>query len=562
MPKDDQKPSAARSWTFRFAALTLTVVSALAATGLARWLRPDAPQPVGREETKPAAANGLGSHLFRGWTKPDLVIVLSGQQHGYVLPCGCSDPQFGGLERRYNFLQMVKGKGWPVAAVDLGDVPQRSLFTPAQPGPVPLANLQGLIKYRYSMIALKRMGYTAVGLGEYEAAMPLFNALGEYALNDPQPRVLAANLLNRDENFPDQVRSWEATQPAGSSLRLGVTAFVGRTVGERITDPKVRFATEDAGAKIVRDVLKEMNGKADVRVLLYQGEKNHAPKGQPPTDALACAKAFPQFQVVLCLGEEEPSAEPTRVGDSLVISVGHKGKYVGAVGVWRTDKADHPFELRYQLVELGEEYLTPKGKEADQPILQLMEAYTRELKRDNFLAKYGQIKHELQVEAPGAMPVYVGSERCKKCHESAYDVWKKETPEHRSHSHAYQTLVDARRPSLRQFDAECVVCHVTGFGYKSGFTDAERTPKLKDVGCENCHGPGSEHVKDPTSKQWQLLMNKWRPKENETAAEKSKRQGKIDQFCQRCHNVDNDVTWLKEGFEKKWAKIAHPTPVE
>src|SRR5262249_55236313 len=104
MPKDDQKPSAARSWTFRFAALTLTVVSALAATGLARWLRPDAPQPVGREETKPAAANGLGAHLFRGWTKPDLVIVLSGQQHGYVLPCGCSDPQFGGLERRYNFL--------------------------------------------------------------------------------------------------------------------------------------------------------------------------------------------------------------------------------------------------------------------------------------------------------------------------------------------------------------------------------------------------------------------------------------------------------------------------
>jgi hypothetical protein len=561
-PKDEQTaaPSAARSWTFRLAALALTVVSALAATGLARWLRPDhRPQPASGDHPPSAAKSGFPARLFAGWSKPDLVIVLSGQQHGYVLPCGCSNPQFGGLERRYNFIQLLKEQGWPVTAVDLGDVPQRSLFSPSQPGPVPLANEQGLIKYRYSMNALKRMGYAAVGLGENEAAMPLFNALGEFALNEPKPRVLVANLLNRDENFPQHegLRSWEAVQPTGSSLRLGITAVVGRTVAERIKDPKVRFAVEDACAQIVRGTLKEMDGKADVRLLLYQGEKNRAAKGQPATDAVACARAFPQFQVVQCLGEEEPSAEPTPVGNSLVISVGHKGKYVGVVGVWRTGKADHPYELRYQLVELGEEYLTPPNKETTHPILQLMEEYTRELKRDKYLARYGQIKHELQVEAPPAVPVYVGSDKCKKCHESAYEVWQK-TP----HSHAYQTLVDARRPSLRQYDAECVVCHVTGFGYVSGFTDAERTPKLKDVGCESCHGPGSAHVKDPTSKQWQLLLNKWRPKEDETAKEKTTRQGHIERFCVRCHNVDNDVTWPHEGFEKKWAKIAHPTPVE
>src|SRR5882724_6944156 len=41
--------------------------------------------------------------LFRDWPanrKPDVVLVLSGQEHGYLQPCGCSKPQLGGLVRR------------------------------------------------------------------------------------------------------------------------------------------------------------------------------------------------------------------------------------------------------------------------------------------------------------------------------------------------------------------------------------------------------------------------------------------------------------------------------
>ena len=34
-----------------------------------------------------------------------------------------------------------------------------------------------------------------------------------------------------------------------------------------------------------------------------------------------------------------------------------------------------------------------------------------------------------------------------------------------------------------------------GFEYESGFVSAETTPQFKDVGCENCHGPGSEHIR-------------------------------------------------------------------
>src|SRR5262245_61436935 len=96
------------------AALTVGVVLAVRWSGVGhKASASDGPQ-----------LDGGAPLLFREWPKPDFVLLLSGQQHGYVLPCGCSRPQYGGLERRYNFLKSLEQRGWPVVAVDLGDVPQ------------------------------------------------------------------------------------------------------------------------------------------------------------------------------------------------------------------------------------------------------------------------------------------------------------------------------------------------------------------------------------------------------------------------------------------------------
>ena len=70
-----------------------------------------------------------------------------------------------------------------------------------------------------------------------------------------------------------------------------------------------------------------------------------------------------------------------------------------------------------------------------------------------------------------------------------FKIWEKS-----AHGNAYKSLVDAKRPSNRQFDPECIVCHTVGFGYESGFFDADKTNQLRNVGCENCHGPGGEHI--------------------------------------------------------------------
>src|SRR5262249_19309624 len=166
--------------------------------------------------------------------------------------------------------------------------------------------------------------------------------------------------------------------------------------------------------------------------------------------------------------------------------------------------------------------------EKPNPVLGLLEEYTQQVKRDNYLAKYPRQKHPVQLAFPNA--TYVGSTKCKSCHKDAYQVWEKP-----GHSHAFAALEQAKRPALRQYDGECVVCHVVGFQYDGGFRDEKQTAFLKHVGCESCHGPGSEHIKNKNNPQLHALMNPWKiqPGENE-----KQHKLRVDQSCQKCHDTD------------------------
>ena len=53
----------------------------------------------------------------------------------------------------------------------------------------------------------------------------------------------------------------------------------------------------------------------------------------------------------------------------------------------------------------------------------------------------------------------------------------------------------------KQFNLECVDCHVTGYD-KPGGSTVTHVDNLKDVQCEVCHGPGSRHVADPANKEF------------------------------------------------------------
>ena len=84
-------------------------------------------------------------------------------------------------------------------------------------------------------------------------------------------------------------------------------------------------------------------------------------------------------------------------GKSMVVAPGRKGKYVAVVGAWKTGDPKKPFDLKYERVEMTEDFLTSKDQEKGHPVASLMESYTAELKAQKYLERYGQVKHALQV---------------------------------------------------------------------------------------------------------------------------------------------------------------------
>ena len=53
--------------------------------------------------------------LLDGWEVPAAALLLTGEQHGYFEPCGCTLGQSGGMTRRASLVRQLEARGWKVA---------------------------------------------------------------------------------------------------------------------------------------------------------------------------------------------------------------------------------------------------------------------------------------------------------------------------------------------------------------------------------------------------------------------------------------------------------------
>jgi hypothetical protein len=184
-------------------------------------------------------------------------------------------------------------------------------------------------------------------------------------------------------------------------------------------------------------------------------------------------KKIESIDCIICPGESDNPTLLSEHGERpLLFTVGQLGKYVASLEI--TPKSEQGFELKFSSIEVSEDL--PR----DKALVELYSNYQQIVSQSNLLESYPKLVLPAGLE-------YVGSEQCKTCHGYEYDKWST-----KAHAHAYETLEKVGSED----DPECVVCHVVGMDYESGFVTKEITPNLKDVGCENCHGPGSEHVKN------------------------------------------------------------------
>jgi len=97
---------------------------------------------------------------------------------------------------------------------------------------------------------------------------------------------------------------------------------------------------------------------------------------------------------------------------------------------------------------------------------------------------------------------FVGSKKCMPCHIAIYKSW-----EATNMAKAYESLKPGVKAEAKQkagldpqkdytTDAVCLGCHTTGYGKPGGFVSLEKTPTLAGVGCEACHGAGTDYLKE------------------------------------------------------------------
>jgi hypothetical protein len=568
----EMSPESTRRWTgFMVVAAALIVL----ALGFSIGRRFFGPAEAGGDKNDPLTE--IPNTLFRGWPKPDLAILLSGQTLGYLQPCGCSEPQYGGLVRRYNLVKLLEKKGWTVEGIELGEIypnpkylsDQARIFLPEQ----------ARDKFRTTLRALELANYRDFGLGLTEMQMPLLSALTDFN----QLNLKNLKPLSLDLKDPEQLL-WEkfkvrSDHVVGTQVKVGVSSMIAPSVAKELVGiPLVDFFPNNAMIKVLLPAFAKQ--KVDAAILLVHGTEQEAEEVARLCFAeRAKNPALPKINLIVHtsfadIGPSQPQEVKDQQGKDTGIRrlyMGHKGKEVGVLGVYRRPGGGTN-DLKYELVHMGPEFNTPEAQVKDHKMMELMEEYSQSVKNNDYLGAYKALRtrHESQKNpnllGMGFDAKYVGSKRCGDCHTKAYEVWKN-TP----HAKAFDELVTAKNPGLRQFDPECVTCHTVGFKHPTGYYDpptganpvqiANFNEKLLHVGCESCHGPGSFHANAPNNKNFLPIINPIKLKDAQGNPDPTA-MVLLDRFCQQCHDSENDVHWgrgaNKKPVEKSWAKISHP----
>lgn len=456
-----------------------------------------------------------GPENYKTWKRPDVTLVVTGQQHGYIEPCGCTglERQKGGMARRFTFMKQLRDMGWNLLPVDAGNQVRRFGQQPA-------------IKLQQTVKALKAMEYKAVGFGPDDIRLGVGDLLA-VAAGDDDSMFASANVVLIDPSLMAKTKVIET-----GGRKVGVTSVLDpESMGDAPKSDEILI--EDAKVSTLSAVGELTAAGADFKVLLFFGKEETGQqlvRDVPGFDLLVAAGGY---------GEPTFRAEPIEGTETRMIVTGSKGMYAGLVGIY----GDQP--MKYARVPLTHEF-----KDAPE-MRQLMKEYQDQLKVVGLggLGLLPPIPHL-------STNKFVGSEKCGDCHTTAYEIWQG-TP----HAEATEHIVhppEERGDVPRHFDPECITCHVTGWNnvefypYESGYLSLEESGHLTGSGCENCHGPGSAHVAAETDGADDDVLTALREEMRltlENAREK----------CMECHDLDNSPDFHEpDAFEDiYWPEVEH-----
>jgi 2',3'-cyclic-nucleotide 2'-phosphodiesterase (5'-nucleotidase family) len=531
----------------------------------------------GRHETTPERAEHVQAPAL---PRPDLRLLLVTDLQGYLEPCGCTSRPLGGIDRMAARAAAVRADGVPTLMLAAGDL----FFHGAPEG----ADLErGATQERWraetltDILARLELAAAAPGPLDFGYGTETFEQLAERA----PFALLAAGVQLRPEPREGATPAEGPSDPplVASALRrvgsiqvgiVGLTDLHGRdgSLPERVEQTAELREAGRAEARSLRE------RGAQIVIALVNADRRTARR-------LAASLRDVDFVVEGGLDEAEPKP-PASTGGAVLLHAARQGHGLTVVDLWRrgdgewtdasvwTREAEREHHearidaLRRQIADWERDETTDRADlDRQRARLAALEREAAALVRPpstegNVLAARFE---ELAPDAPRAeavsaivdrydarvnehnerafadwapeavaegQPHYVGSQTCASCHGAAVRWWRT-TP----HGRAYATL----ERQNKNFNLSCVGCHVTGY-LRPGGSTVTHVDRLKDVGCESCHGPGSMHVSDPAG----AAVNVQRAPEETT--------------CRGCHTPEHSDRFDFETYRRLLIAPGHGAP--
>jgi hypothetical protein len=364
-----------------------------------------------------------------------ITLFFTGYELGALKPCGCSGGQLGGLSRRSAIFNNVPKNQRMI--IDIGTLVEKS-------------SEQDRIKFDILFRAMNLIGYDMLCLSEKDTQI-IEEYFGSVEYFEPTFKVIAPEALSKLQI------------PAKFSKTLQLE---GKNIDINILAVDVDSIKTDQIGKLLTNTQSRPNSYS-VNILVANRRDSDfleaIKSGTVPVDCVILPSVSDQPVLI-----SEPDQKP------VIFSSGRFGRYIAKIKIKPAEKTGLKINFDSQAVaDLPEDIY----------LINLYKDYQQIVTNSNLVENFPRYVDSNDLR-------YRGTDSCssEKCHAFAFIEWMKS-----AHSNAYETLEKVGS----QYDPECAICHVVGMEYKSGFITEKKSPLLMNVGCENCHGPGSAHNADP-----------------------------------------------------------------
>ncbi len=434
-----------------------------------------------------------------------LRILLTGNTRGFLEHCGCKLNQNGGVARRATIINQARKNHQNILLIDTGG------FFPNEADQYHLSHLdiEELQLYAQTMNAMQ-YDVAVIGLNELFFGKKIFNKIKNH-LRFP---LLSSNLYKESSPITRSVVS-----VATGGYRIGL---IGISEVENIVEEKTRALYQSRTTdlrfldlfEVVQNHLSELKKENDFVIIIGT---------ITPKTARKLSQKFEGIDAIISLKDKELQLQ--NYEEKLTLSEyadsGFRDRTLfifGMPDVYGIDQLDLYIDRSRGLIKAGRKRIPLGDDVPDDPVV-----------RGMIDALYSQVIDEPVKPVMGentlfAQAQYVGVDRCKTCHVDQYIQWKTT-----KHATAINTLLDARR----HFVPKCVVCHVTGLGYETGYQMGDLKHPLINVQCEMCHGPGGQHVQNPTGVEMLRTPS--------------------EQLCISCHDQEHSDF----DFDKYYPQVRH-----